>query len=69
MAADSPVPATVTVSGVQGLATEDVAADGALTVGQARLYHLVHLDTAASGTVTITFNAPGARAYAFTFGG
>jgi hypothetical protein len=39
-----------------------------MTVGSARLYHLVHLSGAARGTVAITFNGPGARAYAFTFG-
>jgi hypothetical protein len=33
------------------------------------LYHLVHLDAAGRATVSITFNAAGARAYAFTFGG
>jgi cytochrome c biogenesis protein CcdA/thiol-disulfide isomerase/thioredoxin len=69
-AADSPVPATVTVTGADGSApTEDVAADGSMAIGAARLYHLVHLPTAARGTVTITFNAAGARAYSFTFGG
>ncbi|HEX7612103.1 MAG TPA: cytochrome c biogenesis protein DipZ [Candidatus Limnocylindrales bacterium] len=70
MAADSAVPVTVKVTGVDGAnGTEDVAVDGSLTVGPARLYHLVHLPAAARGTVTITFNASGARAYAFTFGG
>jgi cytochrome c biogenesis protein CcdA/thiol-disulfide isomerase/thioredoxin len=70
MAADSPVSATVKATGAGGaVTTEDVAADGSLTVGSARLYHLVHLDAAARGTVTITFNAAGARSYAFTFGG
>jgi cytochrome c biogenesis protein CcdA/thiol-disulfide isomerase/thioredoxin len=69
MAADSPVPAKVSVAGVaNGGGTEDVAADGSLTVSQARLYHLVHLSAAARGTVTITFDSAGARAYAFTFG-
>jgi cytochrome c biogenesis protein CcdA/thiol-disulfide isomerase/thioredoxin len=69
MAADSAVPVTVKVVGVDGAnGTEDVAVDGSLTVGPARLYHLVHLPAAARGTVTITFNASGARAYAFTFG-
>lgn len=47
----------------------DVSADGSLIIGGARLYHLVHLDSAAAANVTITFNAPNARAYAFTFGG
>jgi cytochrome c biogenesis protein CcdA/thiol-disulfide isomerase/thioredoxin len=70
MAADSPVPARVKVTGVGDVgATEDVAVDGSITIGQARLYHLVHLSGAVRGTVTVTFDAPGARAYAFTFGG
>ena len=70
MAADSPVPATVTVTGAEGaVATEDVAADGSMTIGQARLYHLVRIDPANRATVTITFGAPGVRAFAFTFGG
>jgi cytochrome c biogenesis protein CcdA/thiol-disulfide isomerase/thioredoxin len=73
LAADSPIPATVEVTGDAtglggGAGTEDVAADGSLTVGPARLYHLVHLSAMGRGTVTITFNAAGARAYAFTFG-
>ena len=70
MAADSPVPATVTLAVVSGaMPTEDVAADGSMTIGAARLYHLVHLPAPARGIVTITFNASGARSYAFTFGG
>ena len=69
MAADTPVQVTIKVTGVDGSGgTEDVAADGSMTVGSARLYHLVHLSGAARGTVAITFNGPGARAYAFTFG-
>jgi cytochrome c biogenesis protein CcdA/thiol-disulfide isomerase/thioredoxin len=69
LAADSPVPATVEVTGVVGAAaTEDVAADGSMTIGAARLYHLVHLPAPGRGVVTITFGSPGARAYAFTFG-
>ena len=69
-AADSPVPATVRVTGATGaVATEDVAADGSMTIGTARLYHLVHLPSAARGTVIITFNKADARCYSFTFGG
>ncbi len=69
LAADSPVPAKVTVDGASsGNSTEDVAIDGSMTIGAARLYHLVHLPAAARGTVMITFEAAGARAYAFTFG-
>jgi len=40
-----------------------------MSIGSARLYHLVHLPAAAQGTVTVTFSAPGVRLYAFTFGG
>jgi thiol-disulfide isomerase/thioredoxin len=70
MAADSPMTAHVSVTDVGPVAaTEDVDAAGAVSIGQARLYHLVHLDAAARGTVTITFDSAGARAYAFTFGG
>jgi len=70
MAADSPVPATVTVTGAPGAGpTDDVAADGSMTIETARLYHLVHLPAPARGTVIVTFNAAGARSYAFTFGG
>jgi cytochrome c biogenesis protein CcdA/thiol-disulfide isomerase/thioredoxin len=69
-AADSPVPATVSVTGVTGATpTEDVTASGSMTIGAARLYHLVHLPSAARGTVIITFNKAGARSYSFTFGG
>jgi hypothetical protein len=64
------VPARAKVTGVGDVgATEDVAVDGSITIGQARLYHLVHLSGAMRATVTVTFDAPGARAYAFTFGG
>jgi cytochrome c biogenesis protein CcdA/thiol-disulfide isomerase/thioredoxin len=70
LAADTPVPATVSVAGTTGAQpTEDVAADGSMTVGAARLYHLVHLPTPARATVTITFGSAGTRCYAFTFGG
>jgi cytochrome c biogenesis protein CcdA/thiol-disulfide isomerase/thioredoxin len=69
-AADSPVTATVTVSDVSGAQqTEDVGSDGTMTIGAARLYHLVHLPAAARGTVTVTFDSAGARLYSFTFGG
>jgi hypothetical protein len=39
-----------------------------MTIGSARLYHLVHLPAAARGTVVITFGSAGARCYSFTFG-
>jgi cytochrome c biogenesis protein CcdA/thiol-disulfide isomerase/thioredoxin len=69
MSADTPVSVKVSVTGAGSVGgTEDVAADGSMTVGPARLYHLVHLPAFGNGTVTITFDAPGARGYAFTFG-
>jgi len=40
-----------------------------MAIGTARLYHLVHLPSAARGTVIVTFNKAGARSYSFTFGG
>jgi cytochrome c biogenesis protein CcdA/thiol-disulfide isomerase/thioredoxin len=69
MSADSPASVRVSVSGAgNSWTTEDVAADGSMTVAPARLYHLVHLPAFGHGIVTITFNAPAVRAYAFTFG-
>jgi len=69
-AADSPVQAKVQVTGTGGATpTEDVDAGGNLDIGAARLYHIVHLPSAARGTVTITFDGSGARVYSFTFGG
>jgi hypothetical protein len=70
MSAPTAVTAHVTVGGVSTPAagTEDVSATGELSVSTARLYHLVHLPASAQGTVTITFDAPGVQAFAFTFG-
>jgi cytochrome c biogenesis protein CcdA/thiol-disulfide isomerase/thioredoxin len=69
MSADSPASVRVSVSGAgNSWTTEDVAADGSMSVGPARLYHLVHLPAFGHGIVTITFTASGVRAYAFTFG-
>jgi hypothetical protein len=48
--------------------TEDVSAAGDLTISSSRLYHLVHLPGQEQAVVTITFDAPGVQAYAFTFG-
>ena len=68
--ADTAVSTTVTVTGTNGAAaTEDVGAGGTMQIGAPRLYHIVHLPSAARGIVTITFNGAGARAYSFTFGG
>jgi len=71
MSAATPVTAHVTVTGALDPptgTTDDVSATGEITISNARLYHLVHLPEAEQATVTITFDAPGAQAYAFTFG-
>jgi cytochrome c biogenesis protein CcdA/thiol-disulfide isomerase/thioredoxin len=70
MSAPGSVTAHVTIAGAGAPAqgTEDVSASGELTVSSSRLYHLVHLPAAGQGTVTITFDTPGAEAFAFTFG-
>jgi cytochrome c biogenesis protein CcdA/thiol-disulfide isomerase/thioredoxin len=69
MSADTPTSIRVSVVGAGKVgSTEDISADGSGTVGPSRLYHLVHLGGFGSGTLTITFNGPGVRAYAFTFG-
>ena len=41
---------------------------GAVTVDEARLYHLVSLDEAQDGEVLLTFEGAGIEAFAFTFG-
>lgn len=71
LSAPGSVTAHVTISGAAtapASGTEDVSASGDLTVSGARLYHLVHLPASEQATLTITFDAPGAQAFAFTFG-
>jgi cytochrome c biogenesis protein CcdA/thiol-disulfide isomerase/thioredoxin len=71
LSAPGSVTAHVTISGTAtpaALGTEDVSASGELTVSSARLYYLVHLPATDQGTVTVTFDAPGVQAFAFTFG-
>jgi len=71
MSAPGSVTAHVTIGGAATLpsgATEDVSASGEITVSSSRLYHLVHLPASQQATVTITFDAPGPQAFAFTFG-
>jgi cytochrome c biogenesis protein CcdA/thiol-disulfide isomerase/thioredoxin len=71
MSAPGSVTAHVTIGGAAtppAEGTEDVSASGELTVLSARLYHLVHLPASTQATLTITFDAPGAQAFAFTFG-
>ncbi len=69
MSSDAPVSVTVDVQGGPGVSsTEDVNANGAMTVSAARLYHLVHLSEQFGATVTLTFKSAGVRCYAFTFG-
>ena len=69
MELDTPAQTHIAVAGATAGPSPDVGADGVMAVGPARLYHLVHLDSPARATVTITFDSPGIRAYAFTFGG
>ncbi len=70
MSAPGSVTAHVTVDGAATppAATEDVSSSGEITVSGSRLYHLVHLPASGQATLTITFDAPGAQAFAFTFG-
>jgi cytochrome c biogenesis protein CcdA/thiol-disulfide isomerase/thioredoxin len=71
LSAPGSVIAHVTVSGAAppaALRTEDVSASGEFAVSSARLYHLVHLPASEQATLTITFDAPGVQAFAFTFG-
>jgi len=46
----------------------DLDASSAVTVDEARLYHLVSLDEAREGEVVLTFESAGIEAFAFTFG-
>jgi cytochrome c biogenesis protein CcdA/thiol-disulfide isomerase/thioredoxin len=68
MTSDQPVTATVTIDGGLANHSEDINAQGQLTVSEARLYHLAGLDASASATLTVQFNQPGVKVYAFTFG-
>jgi cytochrome c biogenesis protein CcdA/thiol-disulfide isomerase/thioredoxin len=71
LSAPGSVTAHVTIGGAVTAptgGTEDVSASGDLTVSSARLYHLVHLPASEQATLTITFDAPGVQAFAFTFG-
>jgi cytochrome c biogenesis protein CcdA/thiol-disulfide isomerase/thioredoxin len=65
-------PATVTVFSLTPNlpnTSEDVDAQGRITVGASRLYHLAHFDKAAEGTIVLEFDSPGVRVFSFTFGG
>jgi thiol-disulfide isomerase/thioredoxin len=65
-------PATVKVSLASPNApnhSEDVDSLGQVTVQASRLYHLVGLGNTAEGMLTLHFDSPGVRVYAFTFGG
>jgi hypothetical protein len=68
---DAPTPGTVSVeilSPDQPNHSEDVDAQGNITVDSARLYHLASFDSATEGTLRLTFQQPGTQTYAFTFG-
>jgi cytochrome c biogenesis protein CcdA/thiol-disulfide isomerase/thioredoxin len=70
MDSDQPVGATVKlISPDQPNHTEDVNAQGQITIDQARLYHLVALDKLQEDTLVIQFDHPGVKVYSFTFGG
>lgn len=49
--------------------TEDVSANGTITIDLDRLYHILHFDQPTEGTVTLQFNNTGVQVYSFTFGG
>ena len=69
MTSDQPVQATVSlVSPQQANHSEDLDAQGRLTVSASRLYHLVSLESLQEGTLDLHFDQPGVRVYAFTFG-
>jgi hypothetical protein len=48
--------------------SDDIGQDGLVQVDEARLYHLVSFDEIQQGELVLTFNAPGIKAFAFTFG-
>ena len=48
--------------------SQDLDQNDAVHIDEARLYHLVSLDEAVQGTLLLTFNDPGIKAFAFTFG-
>ena len=68
MTSADPVTVTVSVDNALVNHSEDVDAQGRITVSQSRLYHLVSLDSLQSATVTLRFDQPGVEVYAFTFG-
>ena len=66
---DHPVKITLHLNGQPiGNATGKDAPNGTLTVNSQTLYELVDQDSAQSGVLDITADAPGLEAYAFTFG-
>jgi cytochrome c biogenesis protein CcdA/thiol-disulfide isomerase/thioredoxin len=69
LTSDQPVPVGINLlKPAEKNTSEDVDANGQITVSAARLYHLVQLQIAQEGTVELTFTQPGVRVYAFTFG-
>ena len=68
---DTPAPGTINVeilSPDQPNRSEDVDAQGNITVDSARLYHLASFDSATQGMLRLTFQQPGIQTFAFTFG-
>jgi cytochrome c biogenesis protein CcdA/thiol-disulfide isomerase/thioredoxin len=68
MTSDKPATIEVSVDRPEGNHSEDVNAEGQLTVTEPRLYHLVSLSAMEEATVTLRFDQPGVKLYAFTFG-
>lgn len=68
---DTPTPGTVSVeilSPDQPNQSEDVDAQGSISVDTARLYHLASFDSATEGSLLLTFQQAGIQTFAFTFG-
>ena len=68
MTSDQPATVDVYIDNPAGNRSEDVDSQSRLNVSTSRLYHIVGLDKMGSGTVTLQFNQPGVKVYAFTFG-
>jgi cytochrome c biogenesis protein CcdA/thiol-disulfide isomerase/thioredoxin len=65
-------PAIVTISSLTPNPpnpSEDVNAQGQISVSASRLYHLAHYSRAVEGIITLRFDSPGVRVFSFTFGG
>ena len=48
--------------------SEDLDENDVVQIDKARLFHLVSFNEAIQGNLLLTFNDPGIKAFAFTFG-